>query len=179
MLNKVLIALSICFFVFVIFEATYLFFYKSPQPANQIGSKSLSVSPTISNGSQPSKLVASNVSILTNLVAAGQKGALTSATMNLVYEGKILEIYTKQGDINGTNYELGLKVKGENGINYLLILPNDLKVLEVYVVENGAEHKAQFQDLQVGDNVKLEVIKNLTEPFVNGQNTEKMKIVKL
>lgn len=167
MLNKILAILFFTLFVVVIVEVIFLFFNKNNVNVN--------TSSSVSNSSKSG--ISTNVDYLMSLVN-DRGGTLINSTINLTYTGKIISIYNKPGTMAGVNYVEGVRIKGPKGNSDLMLLKNDVNHLNVVSNENGKENMITFRDLKVGDNIKLDVVKNLLEPFSDGQNTISMKITR-
>ncbi|HVT01182.1 MAG TPA: hypothetical protein VHE53_03020 [Patescibacteria group bacterium] len=164
-MNKVLVGISVLLLALILFEVGYLLLGSSPTSKSSVGVLS-------------ANLVRINSNALLNLVKIGTQGTLVYANADLGYEGKVLEIYNNPGNINGTRYELGVKLQGQRGQNVLYFLPGDISHIKVYSKIFGINLPTSFQSLRIGDNISVEVVKNLTKPFEAGQNTEKIEIIR-
>lgn len=156
----------IALFVILAFEVGFLLLHNNGPATQQSNTNSASVA----TNNKLNTLAASFLRYL----SYGDTGALTHATFDLEYFGTIVNVYNQPGTIRKIDYQVGLRLQGANGLQYLLFKPSQVKYIKVYAKRLGIEQEIKFSSLKVGDKVTI----NMTTDVKSTNENLVIKIVK-
>lgn len=161
-LNRALIIILSILLVLICVEIIY--YYSLGRKIKEQNVKSIQnspqIQPSIINGEDIGHILTSQLN--TSLEQA-QDSLLKSSTKEDIYEGKIIEIDTKQGTYKTFAYESALKIQGNKTVFFPHFNKRDISNMSIIRATDNT--KLLFQNLKIGDRVRIALQTNNLEYF--------------
>ena len=179
-INKGLIILFGALLLVTIGEIIYYFFFLSPN--NQFNTARNDAS----QSSQASPAIASNPTTQQNLDSylnsyrlILNSDVITSSVITNIYEGRIQELDTDGGTwASDVPYSIKLAIVNDSKDPFTIYYnENNLRAMQIVQLSNSQEREISFENLAVGNSIKIEEVFILNKDF--SKTTMQFKIIKL